>query len=132
VTEVLDGDSIVVSLGSRSEEVKLLGVDAPEHDECFFKQAFTFTKKRLDGKQVALRFDRSHHQSDGTRLFAYVHVERRPVNIDLVQRGYARERSYGPAYQMRDSFLDVQTEAWRDRRGLWGACANTELRSPPS
>lgn len=60
VTRVVDGDTLLLVNG---EYVRLIGVDTPEtkHQkkpvEYFGKEAYRFTKKMVEGKEVRLEYD---------------------------------------------------------------------------
>src|SRR4051794_28313727 len=64
VTEVIDGDTILVRAGDRTLDVRLLGIDTPEtvHParpvECFGPQASRYAKRLLQGEDVRLVYDR--------------------------------------------------------------------------
>lgn len=65
VTCTIDGDTVDFGgcTGDASEQVRLLGIDAPETEkantpaECFADEATEFTRLHLDGRQVRLEFD---------------------------------------------------------------------------
>ena len=124
VTSIIDGDSIRVDLDSGpTREVRLIGVDSPEKRRCYHQKSKAFAGNRLEGKRVTLRTDPRRDESDRSRLFAYVHVGGQLFNIEAIQSGHARERAYGPKYQMRSEFKTAQKEAKRQDRGLWNACS---------
>ena len=125
VTDILDGDSILVRLGSRTEEVRLIGVDSPERGECYYAQSRAATTRWLHHKPVTLRFDRQQGSSDGVRLFAYVYAHDTLINLKLIRWGYAHERAYGHSYQRRSNFQAAMRKPWRQGTGLWGACTGT-------
>ncbi len=65
VTRVVDGDTLRVRIGTREEKVRLIGVNTPEishqglrtKEEPYGKEAFEYTRKRLEGRQVFLELD---------------------------------------------------------------------------
>jgi micrococcal nuclease len=119
VTEVIDGDSIRVS-GIRGS-VRLIGVHAAEPGGCFYREAKDFAEAELDGKHVTLRTDSVNDETDH-RLFAYVYVDGELFNLETVRQGYARERSYGPDYELRSDFLAAQSQAKQEDLGRWDEC----------
>ena len=121
VMSIIDGDSIEVS--GIDGEVRLIGVDAAESGECYYRQAKGFAQDELEGEQVELRTDDRDEESDGDRLFAYVYVDGEHFNLDAVSQGYARERSYGSGYELRSEFKAAQSQAEREDRGRWAACS---------
>ena len=122
VSSVIDGDSIRVRINGRSREVRLIGVAASSGSACYASQAAKYAKSKLSGRSVTLRTDARHDASDGNRLFAYVYVQGSLFNIKEIRGGYAKERSYGPAYRLRSDFKAAERKARADHVGLWGHC----------
>lgn len=129
VSEVIDGDTIEVtwSAAGRTEVVRLLGVDTPETvdpdrpPECFGAEASRFTRRRLLGRQVQLRFDRERRDHYG-RLLAFVELDGRRFNDELLRRGYARLLVIPPNGAHGRHLLDEELAARAGGEGLWGAC----------
>src|SRR4030066_595806 len=82
-TRVIDGDTIVVTIGGQEEKVRLIGVDTPEtvHPnkpvEYFGKEASEFTRRMVEGKQVSLEYDWQRKDKYG-RTLAYVYLKDGP------------------------------------------------------
>jgi micrococcal nuclease len=131
VTAVVDGDTIDVVVAGRNERVRLLGVDTPETvDEdrpvgCYGPEAAGFTAGRLTGRTVRLRFDRERRDRYG-RLLAYVEVDGRRFNDELLAGGYARLLVIPPNGRHGRAMLDRELAARTAGRGLWGACRRDE------
>ena len=127
VTGVVDGDTLDVTWAGRRERVRLLGVDTPEtvHPdrplECFGPEATAFTRRRLLGRRVTLSFDRVRRDAYG-RLLAYVDLDGRPFNDELLDRGFARLLVIPPNGAHARAMLDLELAARAAGRGLWGAC----------
>lgn len=127
VVDVIDGDTVEVAVAGRRETVRLLGVDAPEtvHPhlpvECFGPEAAAFTRSRLLGRTVRLRFDRVRRDGYG-RLLAYLEVEGERFNDVLLAGGYATLLVIPPNGSEGRTLLDRELEARRLGRGLWKAC----------
>jgi micrococcal nuclease len=127
VSRVVDGDTIEVRLGRRSEDVRLIGVDTPETVkpdtpvQCFGERASHFTKRRLTGSRVRLVFGVERRDVYG-RLLAYVYLHGRFFNPILVRRGLARSLTIPPNDRFAPRFRRLELIAARSGRGLWGAC----------
>ena len=52
VIDVQDGDSLVVAMNGIEERVRLIGVNAPEHDECFGPESASGLRELVDNKEV--------------------------------------------------------------------------------
>lgn len=127
VTTVVDGDSIHVILGSTTERLRLIGVDAPEvrHPdqpaECFGEEAALFTRRSLEGRSVRIEYD-VERRDRFDRLLAYVFQGGKLFNTTLVAQGYAIERSYPPNLAYQEELRRAEIDARRNRRGLWDVC----------
>jgi micrococcal nuclease len=127
VTRVVDGDTIEVRLGGRTEDVRYIGVDTPETVkpgtpvECFGPEASSFNHRLVEGRRVRLVFGAERRDVYG-RLLSYVHLGPRFVNAELLRRGYARTLTIPPNDRYAERFERLQAAAGRAGRGLWGAC----------
>jgi micrococcal nuclease len=133
VTAVVDGDTIDVAWAGRRERVRLLGVDTPETVDprrpvgCYGPEASAFTHQRLQGRTVRLTFDRQRRDRYG-RLLAYVEVDGRRFNDELLTGGYARVLVIPPNGRHGRAMLDEELAARSAERGLWGACTRPDGR----
>ena len=120
MTYVIDGDTVVVRLGSDEPvHVRLIGIDTPEiahrgrPGECFGIRAARLTRRLALGRQVVLRPGRERHDRYG-RLLAYVRVLGGPHDLErtLLARGAARTLR-----SPRTSIAPSPTPRWRLPRG---------------
>lgn len=121
VVRVVDGDTLEVALGGARETVRLIGVDAPERDECYWDEATAALLELVEGRELELAADTSDRDRYG-RLLRYVFAEGRHVNAELVLRGAAVARDYPPDTERSDELHDAESEARGAGRGLWTAC----------
>lgn len=109
VTRVHDGDSMDVTIDGQTDEVRLLGINAPEGDECLGDVARGAMIEAVADKEVTL-FGAERDQFG--RLLALMEVDGSPVGWLAVRRGLAfaltvdhpRLASYGQAED--DAFID--------------------------
>ena len=133
VVAVVDGDTVDVAWADRRERVRLLGVDTPETVDprrpigCYGPEAAAFTHRSLEGRTVRLTFDRERRDRYG-RLLAFVEVDGRRFNDELLTGGYARLLVIPPNGLHGRAMLDEELAARLARRGLWGACPEREGR----
>jgi micrococcal nuclease len=128
VVRVVDGDTAEMELASgKGEDVRFIGVDTPESVapgepvECFGKKASRFTTQLIEGEEVTLRF--GAERRDGyDRLLAYVYLDGRFVNAELVRLGYARTLEIAPNVDHAEQLARLQQAAANAGRGLWGTC----------
>jgi micrococcal nuclease len=127
VVKVDDGDTIVVRIGTRTDTVRLLGIDTPEihHPtkpvQCFGPEASEFTTARLTGRTVRLEDDVELRDIYDRRL-AYVYVDGHRFNDELLEQGYARLLIIPPNGSHARTMLAHELAAKRAGVGLWGAC----------
>ena len=124
VLKVVDGDTIKIEYGGKSETVRLIGVDTPEtvHPnkpvEPFGPEASAFTKNLLIGESVYLRFD-NEERDKYNRLLAYVY--RAPdglfVNLEIVRQGYGSAYTKYP-FKHQDIFRNYEKRAKEVGKGL--------------
>lgn len=127
VTRAVDGDTIEVRLDGAAEDVRYIGVDTPETVkpdtpvQCFGPQASSFNHRLIEGKRVRLVFGVERRDVYG-RLLAYVYLDGRFVNAELVRRGLARTLTIPPNDRFAGRLKRLEMAAARAGRGLWGAC----------
>jgi micrococcal nuclease len=138
---VVDGDTLIIrapaslvddeaiAFGEEHEQqrfrVRLSCVDAPESVkpdspvEPFGPEASQFTKKFLAGQKLRLEFGRRRiDQYD--RVLAFVFVEDRLLNEELVRAGLARAKIYpGDEGPLATRIEKAQRAARADRVGIW-------------
>jgi len=130
VERVVDGDTLLLDGGTR---VRLLGVDTPEtkhpekKPEPLGFEAYEFTRSLVEGRQVTLEFDRERRDRY-RRVLAYVYVEGRQLNEELIRAGLSRAETQFPyADSMKRRFRDAEQEARTEKRGLWSGRMQSEI-----
>lgn len=147
VVRVIDGDTVVVRFergpaaspygngyilrvpgrwvrAGREEKVRLIGVNAPEigsgqrETEAYGWEAKAYTRKRTLGRVVRLEFDVETRDRYG-RLLAYLYLDGKLFNRELVREGYAQVYTAPPNLKYTTAFLSAQREALEAGRGLW-------------
>jgi micrococcal nuclease len=125
VSKVIDIDTIKLENG---EKVRLIGVDGPENNECYFKESKQFLEDLLLNKYVRLEKDISG-VDDYKRLLRYVILPKSNpeednilVNDYVVRNGQALSVSSAPDLRFRDLMASSQQIAMRENLGLWGEC----------
>jgi micrococcal nuclease len=127
VSRVVDGDTVEVRLNGEEEDVRYIGVDTPETVkpdtpvQCFGPQASSFNHRLVEHRRVRLVFGAERRDVYG-RLLAYVYLDGRFVNAELVRRGLARTLTIPPNDRFAGRLKRLEIAAARAGRGLWGAC----------
>jgi len=94
---VVDGDTIVATVGGIEDRVRFLNVDTPEVGTCMADQATAHTARRLpSGQVIELRYDRDL-RDPYDRLLALVRPEAGEwLSVSLAERGLGFPLSISP------------------------------------
>ena len=122
VVRVIDGDTLIVAPDTT---IRLIGVNTPEtvkpeHPvEPWGPEATSFTRQFLTGGLARLAFDRERVDRFG-RFLAYVWVDDRMLNEELVRNGLARfEPQFQYAEPIKTRFRAAQKAAQAAGLGIW-------------
>jgi len=122
VNEVIDGDTIKIEGNTR---LRLIGIDAPEINECYYQKSRDELIRLVQGKYVKLEKDIESVDGYG-RLLRYVYLPSKEleeddifVNKHLLHQGYAQTLFKAPNKRYRMLFIRAREEALMNKRGLW-------------
>ena len=115
VSSVLDGDTIKLSNG---ENVRLIGLNAPESGQSCSSEATDKLKGFVLGKEVILEQDVDDKDQYG-RLLRYVYVNGTFVNLEIVRLGLAHKYEYGSNTKYSSQFEQAENEAKENEGCLW-------------
>lgn len=119
VKSVIDGDTIIISTG---ESVRLTGINAPEENQPYYKEAKEELAKLVDGKKVGLKYDVVKKDSYG-RLLAYVYLDSYMINNIIIQKGLGVVETVPPNVTWASEFVASQNQARANCSGIWeGLC----------
>lgn len=128
VVRAVDGDTLEVALDDGpTETVRLIGVDTPETVkpdtpvQCFGPRASAFEHRHVEGHRVRLLTGVEPRDYYG-RLLAYVWIERRFLEDELLRRGLARVLTFHPNDRFAPGFELIAQKAAKAGKGLWNAC----------
>lgn len=127
VTQVVDGDTVKVSVNGKIETLRLIGLDTPEtvdprkEVQCFGKEASKKAKELLIGKRIKLEKDPTQGNLDKYgRTLAYIYREDGLFyNKYMIEQGYAHEYTYNIPYKYQAEFKQAQKTAQANQSGLW-------------
>lgn len=117
VVRVVDGDTVELEDGRR---VRYIGVNTPEQDQPFYEEAKESNRQLVEGKQVLLEFDITTFDMYG-RWLAYLFVEGRFVNYELVRRGFANVYTVPPNVKYDELLRQAEGQAREEEAGLWAS-----------
>jgi micrococcal nuclease len=128
VVRAVDGDTLEVAIDDGPvETVRLIGVDTPETVkpdtpvQCFGPAASRFEHRQVEGHRVRLLTGVEPRDFYG-RLLAYVWIEGRFLEAELLRRGLARLLTFHPNDRFAHKFEAIAQIAARRGKGLWNAC----------
>jgi endonuclease YncB( thermonuclease family) len=113
---IIDGDSIVVLKNQKRIEVRLYGIDSPEWNQEFSKQARSCLSKAVSGKNVLVV---PYYYDAYGRLVAEIESNGRNINGYLAAKGCAWVYPHFCKQEICDDWYKKQRQAKRDRSGLW-------------
>ena len=115
VTEVTDGDTIVVAGGER---VRILGINAPERGEKGYKEARAFLQENVLNKEVILESDGANRDRYD-RLLRHVWHNSKLTAEALAHEGLARAKYFDKNQEYREQIAAAEQEAITAKKGLW-------------
>lgn len=125
--EVLDGDSLAVDLDGQREEVRLLGINTPEADECHGDAATEAMEAAAAGAEMVLVTGGEDDRDQFGRLLRHVFVDGVWINGRQVANGHAVALQTGEATE--SSLVEAEEDAFANSRGMWALDACGEI--PP-
>ena len=128
VTTVIDGDTFAAVVAGVEVTVRLLGINAPETDECFGSDARSTLTRLLGGFEVVMEAGPEEIDDFG-RMLRYVYVEDPDgtmfVNQDLVAEGFAV--GVQSDHPNAAAFEALEAAAFASGKGMWGSVVCGEI-----
>jgi len=115
VERVIDGDTLLTREG---ENIRLLGINAPEKGQYFYEEAKQALQLLVENKTVELEIDVTNRDKYG-RSLRYLFVDNTFVNLWMIENGYAHtyRDSSNTRYKQK---LDAVEENAKERQvGIW-------------
>ncbi|MBI9081394.1 MAG: thermonuclease family protein [Pseudodesulfovibrio sp.] len=125
---LLDGDSMLVEYNGYSQEVRLIGIDAPEWGQEYGTQAKAYAMNFCFGKTLRLELDKEKKDRYG-RLLAYAYCGDHMLNEEMVRAGMALAIKVKPNTRYYSLLKKAEEKARVERRGFW---LRGGLKMPPA
>ena len=130
----VDGDTIKVYLKGKEETVRLLAIDTPESVKpdtevaYYGKEASEYTCNKIKkAKKIELEYDKNSDKRDRyDRILAWVFIDNKLLQAQLVEYGYARVAYLYDNYKYADILKEKQTLASAQDIGIWNTKAKEE------
>lgn len=116
VIKVLDGDSIIVRDDKKHHEVRLWGIDSPEYDQPYGKNARKQSTKLLKGKKVSVTVITKDNYG---RLVGVVYAGNTNINEILVTQGSAWVYTKYCKESICRQWKKMERSARNSKAGLW-------------
>ncbi|MCP4230679.1 MAG: hypothetical protein GY771_11120 [bacterium] len=115
VYNVIDGDTIKVELdgGNVKDIVRLIGINTPEKKQSGYDKAKEYLEERILGRFIWIETDiqereNEHYHND--RLLGYIWFDGKNINIEMVEKGYAKPEEHPPNVKYRDELRKAAGE----------------------
>jgi micrococcal nuclease len=123
VKRVVSGQTIEAQLASDSTEivqrVRLIGISAPLREQSpWGERAQQRLEKLANDRKVILEFD-AERKDNSDRLLAYVWLDNRLINAQMIEEGYVLAESLPPNVKYEKEFELNQRKARLLEVGIW-------------
>lgn len=113
VTKVIDGDTIIIEGG---KNVRLLGIDADEHDELCYEIARERLKELILNKPVQLTRELRDGDVYG-RLLRYIFLDGQNIDLELIKEGLVVARASYEGGMYDKQFAEAEYLARQNKTG---------------
>ena len=126
-SKCVDGDTIKLKVNGKKERVRLLAIDTPESVtpdkpvEAYGKEASNYTCNLVkNANKIEIEYDINSDKEDKYgRLLAYVYVDGKMIQEELLKNGLARVAYLYSNYQYTEKFKELENVAKENKKGLW-------------
>lgn len=129
VVSITDGDTVTVIVEGVQEDLRMLGINAPEQSECWGAESTVYLARLIEGANVLLVSGEEDTDRFG-RILRYIYLETPDgpvfVNSSMVDSGNAIGMSNG--HEFERNFKSLEAAAFQSGLGMWGTfvCGDTE------
>jgi len=118
VTRIIDGDNVELSTG---KSVRLYGVNCPEKNQLFSKEATDLTTKLALNQEIRIEYQPNYKKDRWDRILGYVFVGDTHLNEELVKSGFCEVVIYEKRAKLiyQDELLQAQELAKEQKLGKW-------------
>lgn len=118
-----DGDTATFIINGEKKKVRFLAIDTPEVDknELFSKEASEYTCNALkSAKEIYLEYDSNSDKEDKYgRVLAFIHVDGKLLEKELIERGYAKVAYIYGDYEHVEELKKEEEIARNKQIGIW-------------
>ncbi|ARF16554.1 thermonuclease family protein [Sporosarcina ureae] len=126
LVKTIDGDTIKIMYEGKEENVRYLLIDTPETNhprlgkQPYGQQAKVRNQELLQKGQLEIEFDVGEKYDKYGRLLAYIYIDGKSVQEQLLKEGLARVAYvYPPNTRHLDAFEKAEQQAKKSGIGIW-------------
>lgn len=120
VTNIVDGDTVDVSLDGATTRIRFLNVNTPEVGRCLSDRATSFTAAHIPpGSVVSLHYDQERTDYYGRTLAFVVNADKVELSVALAKAGLGAPMLIEPNDRYYARVERAAAEAKHSRRGLF-------------
>ena len=132
IEKVIDGDSVEANIRGKREQIRFIGIDAPElAQKPWGKRSRKFLEDLISasGWQVRIEYD-VEKRDTYDRILAYLWSrDNKLINEEMLVNGYAVLFTFPPNVKHVDRLSAAQVIARENKRGIWGRGGLKQLPS---
>jgi len=132
IEKVIDGDSVEANIRGKREQIRFIGIDAPElSQKPWGKRSRKFLEDLISasGWQVRIEYD-VEKRDKYERILAYLWSrDNKLINEEILSNGYAVLYTFPPNVKHVDRLSSAQVIARENKRGIWGKGGLKQLPS---
>lgn len=132
IEKVADGDTVEATIRGKREQIRLIGVDAPElGQKPWGKRSRKFLEDLIaaSGWQVRIEYDVEQRDKYG-RVLAYLWSrDHKLINEEMLRNGYAVLFTFPPNVKHVERLRAAQVIARENKRGIWSRDGLKQLPS---
>lgn len=132
IEKVLDGDSVAANVRGKREQIRFIGIDAPElSQKPWGRRSKKFLEDLVSGSGWQARIEYDVEKRDKyDRILAYLWSRNNKlINEEMLINGYAVLFTFPPNVKHADRLRSAQVIARENKRGIWGKGGLKELPS---
>ena len=133
LSRCVDGDTFRIYIEDKEYIVRMLSIDTPEsvkekEEEYYGKESSEYTCKKLTyAKKIELEYDEKSDKVDKyDRLLAWVFIDNKLLQEELVEKGYAKVAYLYNDYKYSNILKEKQELASAKSIGIWDMTAKKE------
>ena len=116
----IDGDTAVFIINDENVTVRFLAIDAPENNTQIGKEVSNYVCKALNNaSSITLEYEEDTTLDKYNRVLAWVYVDDKLIQKDLIEKGYAEIKYIYDDYKYVDELEKVQQQAKKEKLGIW-------------